>query len=80
MEVRPPQRGTTRGLGHFIAKVGYDEGWKAGYLRPKANFRLTYPCGVCGKLLAVRAGNPDAKDGIETLVEDEWGHGGCIRK
>jgi hypothetical protein len=46
-------------------KTGYDEGWKVGYLKAQATFRLTYPCHVCGKPVAVRVGAPDAKHAIE---------------
>ena len=59
-------------------KVGYDEGWKVGYLKAKATFRLTYPCGVCGEPVEVRAGNPEAKEATQALVEGRWVHSDCV--
>jgi flagellar biosynthesis/type III secretory pathway protein FliH len=69
-------RGKTIGeaAGH---KTGHAEGFKAGYLKARAAYRLTYPCGHCERLIEVRAGDEDAKHAVEVLVEDGWGHADC---
>ena len=59
-------------------KAGFDEGWKAGVLKAKEIYRLTYPCAVCRKPIELKVGDSDAQRAIEVLVEDEWSHSDCV--
>jgi flagellar biosynthesis/type III secretory pathway protein FliH len=57
--------------------AGRQAGYAEGYLKAKARFRLTYPCGVCRKPVEVVAGHSDAARAIAALVEGKWMHGEC---
>ena len=50
-----------------------------GYCFPaKEIFRLTYPCAVCIKPMAIIVGEADATRAIEALFEDGWRHTDCV--
>ncbi|MHB8490356.1 MAG: hypothetical protein ACYDCS_09320 [Candidatus Dormibacteria bacterium] len=57
--------------------AGRQAGYAEGYLKAKTTFRLTYPCRVCREPVEVLAGNPDAAEAIEALIEGKWEHGNC---
>ncbi|MDP3061807.1 MAG: hypothetical protein Q8O40_01145 [Chloroflexota bacterium] len=56
-------------------KIGYGE----GYDDAASRFRVTYPCNVCGKPIAVQS--DEAKQLIASFMNREgWGHGACHEK
>jgi hypothetical protein len=54
-------------------------GYAEGYLKAKARFRLTYPCGGSRKPVDVLAGNPHAAQAMAAPVEGEWRHGAAMK-
>lgn len=58
-------------------KSGYNEGWSGGYKDGEKDFKITYPCSVCGKLMEMNPGENDHKAMIEYMKEQGWHHGNC---
>jgi predicted CopG family antitoxin len=62
-----------------IRKQGHAEGYKRGYAEAEGIYKITYPCNVCGKILAVTSTN--AKEDIrQYMQENGWGHRECHEK
>lgn len=59
-------------------KRGYNEGWSNGYGLGEKDFKITYPCSVCGKPLELRPGNRDHAEAIKYLKENGWAHKNCL--
>lgn len=57
-------------------KVGQAEGYRRGYAEAGRLYKVTYPCSVCGKTLAVTS--RDEKEAIkEYMQEHGWSHRAC---
>ena len=49
---------------------------KAGYEEAKNHYMVTYPCSVCGELMAITS--KKAKEAVmEFMIERGWGHAKC---
>lgn len=57
-------------------KVGDAQGYRRGYAEAERLYKVTYPCAVCGKMLAVTS--RDEKEAIKVHMQDNsWGHKTC---
>lgn len=57
--------------------AGLEEGRKAGFAEAVRRYRITYPCGKCGKLMAVTVGSGDANAARQAVIDAGWSHGEC---
>ena len=57
--------------------AGLEEGRKAGFAEAVRRYRITYPCGRCGKLIAVEVGSEEASEARQALIDARWGHREC---
>lgn len=61
-------------------KRGYNEGISEGYDMAESEFKITYPCSVCGKLIVM---HPNGKDHVEMkdyMRKNGWHHVTCSNK
>jgi len=59
-----------------LIKQGYASGYKKGYAEAESNFKVTYPCTICGKALTVTS--QEEKEAIRRYMrENNWGHTAC---
>ena len=58
-------------------KKGYEDGWGDGYDEAERDFKITYPCSICGKPVEMKYGDDDYKDMVRYLKEQGWHHGSC---
>ena len=56
---------------------GYNEGWSEGFDEAIDDYRITYPCSVCGKPIEMKTGDNDHKAMTEYMKEHGWHHGNC---
>jgi len=62
-----------------VRKQGYAAGYRNGCAVGERLYKVTYPCSVCRKTLAVT--NEEEKEAIsEYMQEQGWGHGACHQK
>ena len=76
------------GLGLFEVKVraekevkqeAYEEGQLNGYELAESEYKVTYPCSICGKSIEVTT--EEEKKAIRGyMVEHGWGHADCINR
>lgn len=59
-------------------KRGYDEGWSEGFDEAIEDYRITYPCSVCGKPVEMMSGDNDHKAMIGYMKEKGWAHSKCF--
>jgi len=57
----------------------YSKGYNDGYRRAELEFKVTYACNVCGKLIVVSTRTE--KEAIKQYMEEHsWGHRECHEK
>ena len=61
-------------------KEGKDAGYKLGYDEVEEEFKITYPCSVCGKQLVMRPGSGSHIAIKGYLREQGWGHSSCLNR
>ena len=59
---------------------GYREGDKAGYQRGVKQYKVTYPCSVCGGELVMMPGAKDHEAMKAFMKQAGWAHSSCIEK
>ena len=59
-------------------KRGYVEGWGEGYKSAEKEFKITYPCSVCGKSLEMLPGNKDYQKLKVYMKQNGWAHSTCL--
>ena len=59
-------------------KEGRDVGYILGYHEAEEEFKITYPCSICGKPILVRPGSKSHKDIIAHMKEYGWAHSECL--
>ena len=60
-----------------IKKQAYEKGELSGYELAESEYKVTYPCSVCGKPIDVTTDKE--KRAIATYMREHgWGHGDCI--
>ncbi|MFC1968700.1 hypothetical protein ACFLVX_04880 [Chloroflexota bacterium] len=57
----------------------YSDGFDAGYSEAENQYKTTYRCSVCGKILKIRAAAEKLAAG-QYMTEKGWGHGECHKK
>ncbi|MFG1449598.1 MAG: hypothetical protein AAE983_03025 [Thermoplasmataceae archaeon] len=57
---------------------GYEEGWSDGFDEAIEDYRITYPCSVCGKPIEMMPGDNDHKAMIGYMKEKGWAHSKCL--
>ena len=61
-------------------KEGKDAGYMLGYDEAEEEFKITYPCSVCGKQLVMRPGDKDHIAMKGDMREHGWEHSSCGNK
>lgn len=61
-------------------KKGYKEGYKKGYQKGSSDYKITYPCSVCGKDLVMKPSENDHVAMKQLMKERGWAHSSCIKK
>jgi len=62
-----------------IWQQGYDEGQVNGYELAESEYKVTYPCSICGKSIEVNT--DEEKKAIATYMREHgWGHADCINR
>ena len=64
----------------LLDQLSYDFYRKAkadGFKEAEEEFKITYPCNVCGRPIVMRPGDEDHKDAINYLNSAGWGHSTC---
>lgn len=61
-------------------KKGYNEGYKSGYQKGSTDYKIVYPCSVCGGELLMKPGSNDHVAMKKLMVQAGWAHGECLRK
>lgn len=69
-------------IGRYESKMeAYQEGRRRGekerYEAAKSDFRIQYPCPICGKLITIYSDSPEVKSIIKFLQKQGWGHKEC---
>ena len=71
---------------------GYDKGYSDGDViglrvgralgldQATREWRISYPCNVCGKPCYMKPNGPSTKVAVEYLTSKNWGHGECHKK
>lgn len=57
--------------------IGYELGYSEGFDDALKDYRISYPCSVCGKPIEMRSGDDDHKALIDYMKENGWRHAGC---
>ena len=57
---------------------GYEEGWSDGFDEAVEDYKITYPCSVCGKPIEMMSGDNDHKAMIGYMKEKGWAHKKCF--
>ena len=75
-------------VGHIEVKVraekevrqeAYEEGQLNGYELAESEYKVTYPCSICGKSIEVTT--DEEKRAIATYMREHgWGHADCIKR
>ncbi|AKA48727.1 hypothetical protein IX51_06005 [uncultured archaeon] len=60
-------------------KKGHEDGWADGYDEAIEDYRITYPCKVCGKAIVMKTGDNGHKAMIEYMKEHGWSHSSCLK-
>ena len=58
-------------------KKGYGEGHRQGYKKGVAEYKITYPCSICGGELVMMPGNKDHVAMKKMMVNGGWAHSSC---
>ena len=58
-------------------KRGYDEGWSEGFDEAIEDYRITYPCNVCGKPIEMEPNSKSHGAMISYMHQNGWGHTNC---
>jgi len=58
-------------------KKGFNEGRKQGYQQAVAEYRITYPCSICGEDLIIIPNNPDHEAMKPMMAKAGWAHTIC---
>jgi hypothetical protein len=62
-----------------IRQEGYEEGQLSGYELAESEYKVTYPCSICGKSIEVTTDKE--KEAIaKYMVEHGWAHGDCLNR
>jgi len=62
-----------------IRQEGYEEGQLNGYELAESEYKVTYPCSICGKSIEVTTDKE--KEAIaKYMVEHGWAHGDCLNR
>jgi len=59
---------------------GKDAGYKLGYDEAEEEFKITYPCSVCGKPTVMRPGDNDHIAMKGYMREHGWAHSSCLNR
>jgi hypothetical protein len=59
-------------------KKGYGEGHRQGYKKGVAEYKITYPCSICGGELVMMPGNKDHVAMKTMMVNGGWAHSTCL--
>jgi len=55
------------------------EGHEEGFNEAKSQYRISFPCGVCGQEIEIT--NEDTKQAVRGyMVGQRWGHSSCLRR
>ena len=64
--------------------MGYQDGFlmgtHAGYNEGIKDWRISYPCSICGELIPLKLGEKSTEDAIEYLKSKGWAHSACLKK
>lgn len=69
------EEATKKGLAEGYKK-GYNEGHKKGYAEAEQLFKVTYPCTICRRTLAITSAQ-EKQAVTKYMVESGWGHEAC---
>jgi flagellar biosynthesis/type III secretory pathway protein FliH len=58
-------------------KKGYGEGHRQGHNKGVAEYKITYPCSVCGEKLVMIPDNKDHVAMKKMMINAGWGHSSC---
>lgn len=58
---------------------GYEQGWGDGYDEVLNDYRITYPCSVCGKPIELKPGSDSHGAMVSYMKENGWGHSKCLQ-
>jgi flagellar biosynthesis/type III secretory pathway protein FliH len=59
-------------------KKGYGEGHRQGHNKGVAEYKITYPCSVCGEKLVMIPDNKDHVAMKKMMINGGWAHSSCI--
>lgn len=57
----------------------YQRGYDKGYRKAEEEFKVTYPCSVCGKIIALTSEN-EKRAASEYMTAHGWAHDECDEK
>lgn len=60
-------------------KKGHEVGYKEGYNEGKENGEIWFHCSVCGEPIIIEQDGEVHKDLIQYLLNEGWGHSGCVK-
>ncbi len=58
-------------------KKGFNEGRKQGYKQGVTEYKIVYPCSICGKEIVMMPNNPDHVAMKTMLAKGGWAHTAC---
>ena len=61
-------------------KKGYNEGYRDGYSKGTTDFKITYPCSICGNELGMKPGAKDHEAMKGLMRQAGWAHSTCLNK
>jgi hypothetical protein len=62
-----------------VRQKAYEEGQLNGYELAKSEYKVTYPCSICGKLIEVTT-EREKKAIRGYMREHKWGHANCVNR
>ena len=61
-----------------LEKLSYENGLKRGFDEAVDDYKIAYPCSVCGKPIEMMPGDNDHKAMISYMKEKGWAHSKCL--
>ncbi len=58
-------------------KKGHGDGDSQGYQRAVTEYKITYPCSICGEELVMKPNNPDHEAMKPMMAKAGWAHTTC---
>lgn len=58
---------------------GFRDGENAGYRKGVNDYKITYPCHICGKPIVMAPGGNDHQAMVEMMKQKGWAHGDCLK-